>query len=98
MKKLLLPRKSSKAYKTIYNQAQSVGYRAGYERGCEVTKTDINKRVVENDVEIERRKTETLKLAGQAIQSLSVLGEAFARVIMYGSDQGYPKKNERSGF
>jgi len=93
VKKLKLPSAHSKVYKEIFR----LGHIEGYQRGVEITRHLTDKVIVKNDVEVERYRVEGLKLAGQAVQSLAVLGEAYARIIMYGSDQKYPKKNERQG-
>ena len=93
-KSLKLPRKTSKAYREIFRQ----GHMNGYQHGLDTMQATADKLVVHNDVEVEKYRVEGLKLAGQAVESLARLGEAYARIIMYGSDQRYPKKNERSGF
>ena len=94
MKKLKLPRRTSRIYKYIYASGVTAGYRQGTER----TQQTTDKVIVQNDVELARQKAEVLRIAGQSIQSLANLGEAYARIIMYGSDQRYPKKNERQGY
>ena len=95
MKKLLkLPRKTSRVYQEIFR----LGHTTGYQRGLDIAQNTADKLVVQNDVEVEKYRVEGLKLAGQAVESLARLGEAYARIIMYGSDQRYPKKNERQGF
>ncbi|KKL72818.1 hypothetical protein LCGC14_2081140 [marine sediment metagenome] len=93
-KPLKLPRKTSKAYREIFRQ----GHMNGYQRGLDTAQDTADKVVVKNDMEVEKYRVEGLKLAGQAVESLARLGEAYARIIMYGSDQRYPKKNERQGF
>jgi len=93
-KPLKLPRKTSRVYQEIIRR----GHIRGYQSGLDVGKATADKLVVKNDVEVERYRVEGLKLAGQAVESLARLGEAYARIIMYGSDQRYPKKNERQGF
>ena len=93
-KPLKLPRKTSRVYQEIFRQ----GHVAGYQRGTYMSQDIADKVVVKNDVEVEKYRVEGLKLAGQAVESLARLGEAYARIIMYGSDQRYPKKNERQGF
>ena len=93
-KPLKLPRKTSRVYHEIFRQ----GHMNGYQRGLDTAQNNADQVVVKNDVEVEKYRVEGLKLAGQAVESLARLGEAYARIIMYGSDQRYPKKNERQGF
>ena len=94
MKKLKLPPRNSKVYKLIHDR----GHFAGYNHGLSTTQATADKVVVENDVELERQKVQLLNMAGQSIQSLANLGEAYGRLIMYASNQRFPKKNERNGW
>ncbi len=93
-RKLKLPRETSRVYREIFRR----GHVNGYRRGTEMTQATADKVVVQNDVEAERQKVQLLSMAGQSIQSLANLGEAYGRLIMYASNQRFPKKNERQGY
>ena len=94
MKKLKLPRKTSRVYREIFN----CGHANGYRQGASATQATADKVVVQNDVELEKQKVQLLNMTGQSIQSLANLGEAYGRLIMYASNQRFPKKNERNGW
>ncbi|KKM26345.1 hypothetical protein LCGC14_1585780 [marine sediment metagenome] len=94
MKRLKLPKRNSKVYKLIYDR----GHFAGYNHGVSATRATADKVVVQDDVEVERQKVQLLSMAGQSVQSLANLGEAYSRLIMYASNQRFPKKNERNGW
>ncbi|KKK88558.1 hypothetical protein LCGC14_2742000 [marine sediment metagenome] len=93
-KKLKLPRQASKAYIEIFRR----GHIAGYQLGLDTTKVTADKLVANNNMEVERYRVESLRLANISVESLAKLGEAYARIIMYGSDQRFAKKNEKQGY
>ncbi len=82
-KPLKLPRKTSRVYNEIFRR----GYAAGYQCSTDTIKATADKVVVKNDVEMERFNIDRLKFVGQGIQSLTTLGEAYARIFMYGIKQ-----------
>ena len=94
MKRLKLPKRNSKVYKLIYDR----GYFAGYNHGVSATKVKDTFADKQDDVELERQKVQLLNMAGQSVQSLANLGEAYSRLIMYASNQRFPKEDERKGW
>ena len=94
MRKQKLIKQSSRIYKEIFR----LGHIAGYKHGTEAVQATADKVVVQNDVELEKQKVQLLNMAGQSVQSLANLGEAYSRLIMYASNQRFPKKNERNGW
>lgn len=95
-KKPKLLRKSTAAYRVIYQS----GYWQGQQDAQTRVKADYEKQISDMHAAVldDTKKRTVLNLAGQSIQSLANLGEAYARIIMYGSDQRYAKLNEKKGW